>query len=647
MSEEQFHLDIVLDVKKPHWGWVEEMLGLYRSSVIYSNAKHKLISDRDDLPVRQVFHSGNIVYQSTRVVVGANDPVKPNEAKYVFANEDKDYAQDIDYAPDSLSVFAQNQNIKSYELNLNGITRPTEAYRNATTDIQKRRQKLREVNWATGLEAIVVEPGDIAMVGVPLTDYEAGFGGRALDGNANLVVLDREFTQNGAMTYDMWAWHTSTDTVESRRVNSWNGVRISVVPTSAFTVPVTQGCRIGIGITSEDLIRVRVLETRRNEVGQHELRGIEQIHVDPGLRCPEADTFVDTGAQIPSQPSTTTVVTSDGACTICVNGTFVSCQGGSFTRTGTTISAGFTFGVFVSSAHNQGASALVGDSMTVVSGVSSGRNLSVQSYTGAGSFFARIAAGTSMAIPDSGDSYRIALRAPAGLQVQVDIGSGFGVVGTVLGNSGCVDVTGIGEDLQVRAIPVSSRAAVNTFGVVTTSVFLSGCNEVTGPSTGGTITGSADLSFWRVTLPGSTLTASTALIYDTSGLVSEVCSPAEYTEAKFRLVFGGATLIDSLVVVFNGSSSPNIGSAQPFFVSGRVDPQGANPNQQIASMRYFGATHSGQMAVERAGTGAQSASVTNTFGIFVQFTHLDTAGAVHSHACFEAVFQRGELTVQD
>ena len=77
--EDLHQLDIILDVKKPHWGWVEEMLGLYRSSVIYSNAQHKLISDRDDLPVRQVFHSANIVYQSTRIIVGTDDPVKPNE----------------------------------------------------------------------------------------------------------------------------------------------------------------------------------------------------------------------------------------------------------------------------------------------------------------------------------------------------------------------------------------------------------------------------------------------------------------------------------------------------------------------------------------------------------------------------------------
>ena len=74
-----------------------------------------------------------------------------------------------------------------------------------------------------------------------------------------------------------------------------------------------------------------------------------------------------------------------------------------------------------------------------------------------------------------------------------------------------------------------------------------------------------------------------------------------------------------------------------------MDPVAGNANQQIARMSYFGATHSGQMTVERAGTGAQSSTVVNTFGVFLQFTHLDTAGAVHSHGCFEAVFQRGEF----
>ena len=239
------------------------------------------------------------------------------------------------------------------------------------------------------------------------------------------------------------------------------------------------------------------------------------------------------------------------------------------------------------------------------------------------------------------------MRAPIGFEIQVDAGSGFGAVGVIFGNSGCVDVEGLGESLQVKALPISSRSFVGTLGVVTTSVFLSGCAAIGLQNSAATIINQTNQAFWRVTLPGSTLTASTALTFDLTGLVSEVCTLGDYTEGRFSLVYGAATLIDSLIVVFNGSGTATggVGSAQPFFVTGRIDPQAGNANRQIARMEYFGATHSGQLSIERAGTGAQSSTVTNTLGVFLQFTHLNSAGAVESRGCFEAVFQRAEFGI--
>ena len=286
-TQDLHHLDLVIDVKRPFWTQIKDILGLYRSTIIYSNAEYKLITDRGDLPTRQVFHSGNMVPELTQIRLGG-DPIAPNEVKVEFTNENLDYRREVFYLHDSASVVTNNDPIKSYELQLFGITRPDEAKRTGDLDLQKRRKRPREVEWTTALEAVAVEPGDVAVVGIPFTNFEAGIGGRALDGSSRHIVLDREFDQKSGYTYDLWVWHTAADTPEQRSVASGVGMTITTSPNSGFSYQVMPNDRYAIGISSEDLLKVIVTNIVRDEMGSTKSPGRSTRRASSGSSAPAA-----------------------------------------------------------------------------------------------------------------------------------------------------------------------------------------------------------------------------------------------------------------------------------------------------------------------------------------------------------------------
>jgi len=257
--EPQHCLDIVMDKKKPHIQWVNDMLGLYRSALIYSQGKFKIITDRGDLPVRQIFHAGNILPGTFQLTIGATDPTPPNQVNLSFPNRMADFNMDTIFVQDSASIYGRNEPIKDVDLSLIGVTRESEAVREGYYQLQRRRQSVREMQFATGIEALAVEPGDMCKVGIVTTGFEMGYGGRVLEGDLFNVVLDREVTVNSGYTYEFYLWHTQSDSPEVRTVATTppagapSIITITVSPSNPFNIQPQNGDRWAIGITSEDL----------------------------------------------------------------------------------------------------------------------------------------------------------------------------------------------------------------------------------------------------------------------------------------------------------------------------------------------------------------------------------------------------------
>ena len=645
-TQDLHHLDLVIDVKRPFWTQIKDILGLYRSTVIYSNAEYKLITDRGDLPTRQVFHSGNMVPELTQIRLGG-DPIAPNEVKVEFTNENLDYRREVFYLHDSASVVTNNDPIKSYELQLFGITRPDEAKRTGDLDLQKRRKRPREVEWTTALEAVAVEPGDVAVVGIPFTNFEAGIGGRALDGSSRHIVLDREFDQKSGYTYDLWVWHTAADTPEQRSVASGVGVTITTSPNSGFSYQVMPNDRYAIGISSEDLLKVIVTNIVRDEMGRHKITGEEYTPRQFRFECPGSFTPVcETSPQAP--PASTTVIVS--GCMLCVNMTYVNCQGGILTLPSTD-RGGVADALFLQPTHNPCSDALINARLVMVSGPGSGDVTTIRSWSPANSYEAFVTGLTPSA--NSGDSYYINFSDPLScfplttswgyISVYVNPdASSFQPIGLINGNSGCINIQDVGEQLQVRAYPVSNRGLVNSFGVCTFSIEALGCKDLDVASGASSLSGITEQKFWEITIPGCTVWTRRSGGVETGyghvevhadGILNYTCNPDASRSLKFRLSYGSSqnTIADSAWFYVNN----DIGADAPFEVIGSVGQGGPQPwtEGQNGSIAYTGPKSGNNIALAAgsARTGSADNNAVQKLTMWSQFTGINSD-------CFSVVF---------
>lgn len=285
--EAQHVLDLTMDKRRPHWNWVQDILGLYRSSIIYSQGKYKIVSDRADLPVRQVFHGGNIAHGTFQLTLGTLDPIKPNQATITYPNRDLEFNLDTLYVQNSASVLGALDPIKDFDMSLVGVSRTSEAVREGNWQLDRRRQQVREAKFITGLEALAVEPGDHCRVGIPTTNFDLGYGGRLTDGSINHVVLDRPVDVRSGRTYELILWHTATDSLETRTVATTPAsgrtqhTTLVVSPTQAFGTAAVVGDRWAMGVTSEDLMRGLVKSVRRDDAGRYELVVQEFVMLNP------------------------------------------------------------------------------------------------------------------------------------------------------------------------------------------------------------------------------------------------------------------------------------------------------------------------------------------------------------------------------
>lgn len=642
-------LNIVMDTKRPHLVWIQDILGLYRSTIIWSNGAYKLISDRQDLPLRQVFHAGNTIPGRTEVRIGG-DPLRPNQITADFLDQDLNYEREPVYVQNSASIVTANDPITNLDLSFIGLTRKSEVLRAADLELQHRRSVKREITWATGLEGLAVEPGDVAAVGVITTNWEMGFGGRALDGSSRHAVFDREVQVSSGYTYELLVWHTAADTPEARTVatsvpaGQTTFKTITVSPTSGFNAQVMPGDRLAMGITSEDLIRVRVTKVSRDPLaGVYVLTGEEFLPALFNIDCPGSATTTVSNAP-PSQPSTASITAS--GCTVCANViTVPSCIGGLLTVPGTLGS------VTLNSSHNPNVNALVGDALYFITGPASGATSAVSAWGGSGSNVATVANPFSASsVPGSGNSYYVLYRTPnfGGLDVEVDSGGGFVIHGIITATSGCIDVTDTANALGVRLTPFSDRGQRNTIGRWTGSVATAGCRDASTITDARTATGSATTLIFAEVLEGNRLGTTGEARIHIKARVTEQCSPAnEVTDMFLGLQFGGQTLVDSLAIRLNAVASlGTIGFEKGVRINAEIIADNAT-NAQIATLKYRGRDDTGHVEVSKIGEGTVDSTLAQTMGVTVLFQHVDSASAVHSHGCFFLTFKSASVDIEN
>ena len=653
-TERQHQLDLIIDVKRPHWNIVQDILTIFKSAMLDSDGKYKIITDRDDIPVRQVFHAGNMI--SRAEVRIAKDPASINQLTAEYSNRNLAYERDIYILQDSAEIFGDNAPIKNADTSLLGITRPTEVARRLDFEMQRRKQTIREVTFETGLEAVAVEPGDHCIVGVLLTDFSLGYGGRVLEGSTTHFIADREVTLSSSV-FDLWIWHTSADTPEQRTL-SGSTQQIRIVPSVPFTYPANSGDRWAIGVQSQELILASVKRVVHNhDNGNIQIVADEYTPITVRQDCPNSS-FATGFTYIPSQP--TSVIADLEGCDICFQVSQVSCQGG-LTR-GLTSDTGWTMNgsgfaqiatVLDNSIHPPIEGVLMGNTLSFVSGANSGRHTIINCYTITGS---ADRPGTAMfnILPSpvaSGTAYYVSF-ATSNVGFRVDVstdGASMSPIATFFGNSGCVDLSGVGSFTWIQIVPITALGTFNMAGAWVYGAQTPGCFSIDdGPATSPvSLTTQSLTTLLATSIPGSTMLANQPLQLRVIGLVNDACDSGEATEVSFGLIYVNSTIIDSLVINLRNPIGTSVGTNSPFTLKATFSVLTVPTTSVRATLEYVGPFAGGTQVTTQLASSPMSINFTipHSVSITIFQRHLDSGSSPHSHGCHSIVLDHAETEI--
>lgn len=667
LREDLHHLDLVMDRSRAQWDWVGQILSLYNSAPIYSNGKYKIISDRADLPLRQVFHAGNTIPGRTEIRIGGN-PIKPNQITVQFADQNIHYTENPIIIQDSASIFAAGDPIKGFDVALRGITRATEAIREGNYLLLKNQRTKREVTFATGLEGLAVEPGDRCKVGVLMTDYQAGYGGRAVDGSSSHIVFDMPVSVLSGFSYELLVWHTEADTVEQRNLgNSPGSGWIVGSPNLGFSYAIQAGDRWAVGISSEDLFDIRVAKIEREPSGIQVITGEQYANVFPVLACPDSHTPVTSLFAPPAHPRSFSIVVYDD-CTVCVSFYPAEVVTGSITKPGTAYVVGSeTITGFDISANLSGSwspydGSIVGDTIRFLTGASSAQARKIAAWypTVSSSFNSARLVWWSPALnpsPNSGDVFIVEPRSnqAVGMRVywppvngltQHFITSAWHELGRFDGRYGCVNAPGTTSSLTIALVPVSSWSVLNRSGPIVANVQAPGCDNRDFISIPATVFDTTQHIIYGIVFPGSQMALRNKLTLTGDLFVTECCSPSgEATNLSLAFQYSSFTIIDSLVVALNDTASAstitNSGVRLPAVLTLEMTALGS-PTQQGITLTYEGPTAGGSdTIISKTAISSIDTTIAHSFGILAIFSHPD------SHNCFNLVPDNFQMAITE
>ena len=669
--EPLYRLDIVLDQKKPTWSWLQEMAALYRSAIINSNGKFKIICERDDLPVRQVFHSGNIIRERTEVRVGG-DPMQINQISAQFSNRAIDYERDLLIIQDSQSVLIDNNPIKPFDLDLTGITRKSEANRRLSVEMRRRNEIKTEMTFFTNVQGVVVEPGDICVAGVIMTDYEMGWGGRALDGSTTSLLADKHVALASGTVYDLWVRHSASDTPEIRTLLGSTSVA-NLIPTVPFNYAVQADDVWAVGVQSEDLVRLIVKKVSHGEDGVTQIVGEQFVNVGFLLDCPSSAGSFGDYYDMPTQPWSITFVKSD--CQLCFQMQFTApgCVGGSLISAvppSPYMNNAFSM-IFptttnlplpVSSMSNQGLTAE--NTITFITGPNSGLSRRILDYpyliTASQSWVMMVSPLPNLCT--SGDQYYINFDQGsnfAGFRAQwwTNTSDQFNAnsqntLPTISGNSGCFDLSNTADSLFIELEMVSSIGAIGYAGQIF-AFAMPGCfahDERIGFSTASITTQSVS-NLLAMFLPSSELGVDAAFQIRANGMMNDVCSNNETTRVSFGLTYAGTTIIDSLVILTRDpGTTTSVGSNAPFALTADLRVLTVPVTHVRAALKYEGYRYGGTLVTTEMVSGLVNSinfTLVQSLTFTVDVEHLDSGSAVHSHNCHAIALDHGEFEIID
>jgi len=269
--------DIIVNDRRPGWDWVKDLLAEGRATMVPSGGKLKYIVERDRTPNLLYAMPGNIIEGSLHTSWGGQGS-PPN----VLRGEYPDASH-----KDTLTVIEVEAEDKGSEperselLSLRSIVRESQAFRELTFHLRKRRRIKRRFRWSSPMTALVSEPFDVDSLSYLTVSNKRGYSGFAPAGSTTTnLLLDRLVTLEAGKTYSLIVRHLATNSVERRTVATAAGSWGQVQPTSAFATAPAEGDIWAIGEQNVHVLDVLIESVSRQDDGTYSL---EASQYDPTL----------------------------------------------------------------------------------------------------------------------------------------------------------------------------------------------------------------------------------------------------------------------------------------------------------------------------------------------------------------------------
>jgi len=186
VKERRFILDVQITDQKQVVDLINILTITFRALLYYTGGKISLFQERpDELPVA-VFNESNIKYESINIKGISEDELLTGvDISYLDATNH--YRRDVLRVDDSKALSERNNIENISQIDLEGVTRKSQALRLAQFLIADSKFSRRSVSFTTGIEAAELRPGDIISVSQRQASVAWGFGGIIAQDSETLV----------------------------------------------------------------------------------------------------------------------------------------------------------------------------------------------------------------------------------------------------------------------------------------------------------------------------------------------------------------------------------------------------------------------------------------------------------------------------
>lgn len=219
----------------------------------------------------QLFTMANIVRGSFRE---SFLPLKEraNVFEVQFKNAANDYEDDTVMLEDP-AIFTNSEPERKQMIGAKGVTRSSHAARIARFHYRGNRLITRLIEFQVGIDAIVVEPGDVFRFQHDVPQW--GFGNRAASGSgASTIVLDAAVTLAAGPTYQVLVKHAD-DTVEIKTVTNGAGTYTTLTISGTWTQNPADGEVVAVGQTGIAVKPFRAIAIERTNEMTGKIIGLE------------------------------------------------------------------------------------------------------------------------------------------------------------------------------------------------------------------------------------------------------------------------------------------------------------------------------------------------------------------------------------